>query len=91
MVRLVCVGMEVQRTHVCWRSCVVVIPVTAVRMLVLLERSQLSESLAEECEAVGEARPARRVARISVFHRRCDGSVLLKHHWSRGSMVVCVA
>ena len=33
---------------------------------------------------MGEARPPRKVARISVFHRRCDGSVLLKHHWSRG-------
>ena len=50
----------------------------------LSERYQISESLVEECEAVGEARPPRRVARISVFHRRCDGSVLLKHHWSRG-------
>ena len=50
----------------------------------LSERFQLSESLAEECEAVGEARPPRRVAMISVFQRRCDGSVLLKHHWSKG-------
>ena len=29
---------------------------------------QISESLAEECEAVGEARPPRRVARISGVH-----------------------
>ena len=50
----------------------------------LSERFQIFESLAEKCEAVGEASPPRRVARISVFHRRCDGSVLLKHHWSRG-------
>ena len=47
-------------------------------------RFWIFESLAEKCEAVGEASPPRRVARISVFHRRCDGSVLLKHHWSRG-------
>ena len=47
-------------------------------------RFQISESLAEQCEVVGEARPPRRVARFSVFHRRCDGSVMLKHHWSRG-------
>ena len=65
-----------------------VIPVTAGRMLVLSERSQLSESLAEECKAVGEARPPRRVARISVFHRRCDESVLL---WqTRGTTIVGV-
>jgi hypothetical protein len=50
----------------------------------LSERFQLSESLAEECEAVGEARPPRKVVKISVYHRRCDESVLLKHHWSRG-------
>ena len=86
---MVRVGREVQRTLGCWRSRAgaygaVVIPVMAGRMLMLSERSQLSESLAEECEAVGEARPPRRVGRISVFHRRCDGSVLLKHHWSRG-------
>ena len=40
---------------------------------------QISESLAEECEAVGEARPPRRVVRISVFLWCCDGIVLLKH------------
>ena len=69
-----------------------VILVTAGRRLLLSERFQLSESLAEECEAVGEARPPRRVARISVFLRRCDGSVLLKHHWSRRiNNHVCVA
>ena len=33
-----------------------VIPVTAGRRLLLSELFQLSESLAEECEAVGEAR-----------------------------------
>ena len=30
---------------------------------------------------MGKARPPRRVAKISVFHRRCDGSVLLKFDW----------
>ena len=56
------------------------------------ERFQISESFAEECEAVGEARPPRRVARISVFHWHRDGSVLLKHHWSRGiDSRVCAA
>ena len=49
----------------------------------LSSRFQISESLAEECEAVGEARPPRRVARISGFLRRCDVSVLLKLHWDR--------
>ena len=42
----------------------------------LSKRFQISESLAEKREAVGEARPPRRVARISEFHRRCDESVL---------------
>ena len=46
---------------------------------------QISESLADECEAVGEARPPRRVAMISCVHWCCDGSVLLTHHWSSGS------
>ena len=50
----------------------------------LSKQFQISESLAEECEAVGEAKPPRRVARTSIFHQRCDGSVLLRHHWSRG-------
>lgn len=45
---------------------------------------QISESLSEECEAVSEVRPPRRVARISVFQWCCDGSVLLKQHQSRG-------
>jgi hypothetical protein len=40
--------------------------------------------LAEECEAVGEVRLPHIVVRISGFHRRCDGSVLLKLHWDRG-------
>ena len=35
--------------------------------VVLSKRFQISESLAEECEAVGEARPPRRVAGISEF------------------------
>ena len=47
-------------------------------------RFQISESLAELCEVVGEARPPRRVARISGFHGCCDESVLLKLHWDRG-------
>ena len=50
----------------------------------LSKRFQISESLAEKRETVGEARPPRRVARISEFHRRCDESVLLKLHWDRG-------
>jgi hypothetical protein len=49
-----------------------------------LNRFQMSESLAEECEAVDEARPPRRVAKISVFHCYCDGSVPLRQRWSRG-------
>jgi hypothetical protein len=44
----------------------------------------MSESLAEECEAVDEVRPPRRVAKISVFHCYCDGSVPLRQRWSRG-------
>ena len=35
--------------------------------VLLSKRFQISESLAEECEAVGEARPPRRVAGISEF------------------------
>ena len=56
----------------------------------LSKRFQISKSLAEECEAVGEARPPRRVARISGFHWCRDGSFLLSQHWSRGSMIVGV-
>ena len=68
------------------------IPVTAGQRLMLSERFQIFESLAEKCEAVGEARPPRRVARISVFYWHRDGSVLLKHHWSRGiDSRVCAA
>ena len=52
--------------------------------VVLSLRLQISESLAEECKAVGEARPTRRVAGINGVHWCCDGSVLLMHHWSRG-------
>ena len=34
----------------------------------------LSESSVEECEAVGEVRPPRRVAEISYFQWCCDGN-----------------
>jgi hypothetical protein len=58
----------------------------------LSKRFQISESLAEKREVVGEARPPRRVSRISEFHRRCDESVLLKLHWDKGrSPIVCAA
>jgi len=62
----------------------VVFLVMAGRMLLFSERFQISESLVEKCEVVGEVRPPCRVARISVLHRRCIGSILLIHHWSRG-------
>ena len=94
---MVRVGREVQRTHGCWWSWAgahgaVVIPVTAVGRLMLSEWFQISESFAKKYEAVGEARPPRRVARISVFHWCRDESVLLKHHWSRGiDSRVCAA
>ena len=40
---------------------------------------------------MGEARPPRRVAGISGFHRRYDGSFMLKLHWDRGiTDSVCV-
>lgn len=48
------------------------------------------ESLVEESEVVGEARPPRKVARILVFHWCCDGSILLKHVGAGGPMIVCV-
>ena len=59
----------------------------------LSKRFQISESLAEKREAVGEARPPRRVVRISEFHRRCDESVLLKLHWDKRRIAdhVCAA
>ena len=41
----------------------------------LSKRFQISESLAEECEAVGEARPPRRVAEISDFQWCRDGNL----------------
>jgi hypothetical protein len=44
---------------------------------------QISESLAEECEAVDEARPPRRVARIGGLHWCRNGSLLLTACWSR--------
>ena len=88
VVRLVRVGRVMQRGHGCvassWRAWCSGDLGDGWTVVLLSEQCQVSESLAEECEAVGEARPPRRVARISVFHRRCDGSVLLKHHWSRG-------
>ena len=57
-VRFVRAAREVQRTHGRWWSWAgahgaVVISVTAVRRLMLSERFQISESLAEKCEAVG--------------------------------------
>jgi len=87
--RVVRAGREVQRAHGCWRPLVVahgavVTPAMAVRRYRSHSGFQISESLAEECEAVGEARPPRRVVRIGVFHRRCDGSVLLKIDWDWG-------
>jgi len=48
--------------------------------VVLSLRLQISDSLAEECEAMGEVWPPRRVARISGVHWCCDGNVLLMHH-----------
>ena len=51
--------------------------------VVLSKRFQIFESLTEECEAVGEARPPRRVAKISGFHWCRDGSFLLSQCWSR--------
>ena len=44
---------------------------------------QISESLVEECEAVGEARPPRRVAGISVFQWCRDEISSLTHHCGR--------
>ena len=41
----------------------------------LSKRFQISESLAEECEAVGEPRPPRRVAEISDFQWCCHGNL----------------
>ena len=49
----------------------------------LSKRFQISESLAEECEAVGEARPPRRVAGISVFQWCRDGISSLTHRCGR--------
>jgi hypothetical protein len=47
-------------------------------------RIQIPESLAEECEAVGEARPPRRVAKISGFSFVPRWSVLFLFPWIRG-------
>ena len=89
VVRSVRVAREVQRAHGCVASscrawCSSDLGDGWAEVL-LSEQSQVSESLAEECEAVGEARPPRRVARISGVHWCCDESVLLTHHWSRAS------
>jgi hypothetical protein len=45
---------------------------------------QVSESLTEECEALEEASPPRRVVGISGLHRRYDESLTLKLHYDRG-------
>jgi hypothetical protein len=53
---------------------------------------QISVSLEEECEAVGEVRPPRRVARSSGFHWCCDESFLLMLRWDGGiNNRVCAA
>jgi hypothetical protein len=51
---------------------------------------QICESLSEECVAVDEARPPRRVVEISGLHWYRDGNLLLMLCWTRGSPARCV-
>jgi hypothetical protein len=71
VVRLVRVGREVQRGLGCvassWRAWCSGDFGFGWADMCLSEQSQVYESLAEECEAVDEATPPRRVARISGF------------------------
>jgi hypothetical protein len=46
--------------------------------------------LADECEAVKEAMPLRRVGGITGFHQCHDESFMLKLHWVRGSPTMCM-
>ena len=56
----------------------------------LSEQSQVSESLAEECEAVGEARPPRKVVRIGGFTGAASGVFCRSNAGAKGSTIVCV-
>ena len=56
----------------------------------LSKRFQISESLVEECEAVGEARPPRRVAEISDFQWCRDGNLCWRNARAGGSTIVGV-
>ena len=49
----------------------------------LSKRFQISESLAEECESVGEASPPRRVAGINEFQWCRDRISSLTQRWGR--------
>ena len=56
--------------------------------MLLSEQFQVSESLAEECEAVGEARPPRRVARIGGFIGTATGVFCRSNAEAKGSTMV---
>jgi hypothetical protein len=64
-------------------------PTTVGRRCCSLSGFKYLSPLAEECEAVGEARAPRKVVEISGFHRRCDESFMLKL-LRQGSPIVCV-
>jgi len=94
VVRLVRAGWEVQRAHGCvvssWRAWCSGDLDDGWAEVLLSEQSQVSESLAEECEAVGEARPPRRVARIGGFIGAATGVFCRSNAGVEGSTIVCV-
>ena len=94
VVRSVRVAREVQRAHGCvassWRAWCSGDLGDGWAEVLLSEQSQVSESLAEECEAVGEARPPRRVARIGGFIGAASGVFCRSNARAEGSTIVCV-
>ena len=94
VVRLARVGREVQRAHGCvassWRAWCSGDLGDGWAEVLLSEQSQVSESLAEECEAVGEARPPCRVARIGGFIGAATGVFCRSNARAEGSTIVCV-
>ena len=94
VVRLVRVGGEVRRAHggvaSGWRAWCSGDLGDGWAEVLLSEQSQVSESLAEECEVVGKTRPPHRVARIGGFIGAATGVFCRSNARAEGStMCVC--
>ena len=94
VVRSAHVAREVQRAHGCvalsWRAWCSGDLGDGWAEVLLSEQSQVSESLAEKCETVGEARLPRRVARIGGFIGAATGVFCRSNTGAEGSTIVCV-